>query len=451
MKTENPALTGHIVRTFFYYVLPSIVGLIAITTANLVDGIFVGNAVGADALAAITLLLPYITFLIATALMLAIGGAVTAGKFIGEDDVTSASAVFSQSLIAVVGLNMLFALLSFVFEAQLYSLLNVPDSLTGLVGEYFSVIRWVFIIQLLTMVLYYFVRADGHLSLATIALVSGAVINIALDAWFILYLDMGLAGAAYATAIAQLIQFTILASYFFSPRKTLAFTLRTNDWSILLRSAFNGLSEFVNEVSVGLLFLILNTLLLSRLGVDGIAAFTVVNFFIFVSIMLCYGIADALHLLVSQNYGAQNIARIKQFLTIALASTFALGLIIIAVVLLGQETAIAWFLNENDADVAVITSHLILIIWPLFLVNGVNIILSCYLTALHQPKPSALIALARGLVLPVSLLLVFYYLLPQDTEAFTFLIALPMAEWVAFLLAITLCYRYRPTLAANTH
>lgn len=445
MKSENPALTGRIISTFFYYVLPSMIGLVAITTANLVDGIFVGNTVGASALAAITLLLPYITFLIATALMLAIGGAVTAGKFIGEEDTNSASSVFSQSLIAIVGLNILFAVLSFVFEAQLYSLLNIPAELTSLVSEYFSIIRWVFIIQLLTMVLYYFVRADGHLSLATMALVSGAVINIALDAWFILYLDMGLAGAAYATAIAQVIQFMILSTYFLSPTKTLQFSIRTQDWSILVKSAFNGLSEFVNEISVGLLFLILNALLVSRLGVEGIAAFTVVNFFIFLSIMLCYGIADALHLLVSQNFGAKNLDRIKQFLSISLGATFTLGLIIIAVVLIWQQTAISWFLNENDADVAAITSHLILIIWPLFLVNGVNIILSCYLTALHQPKPSALIALARGLILPVSLLLVFYYLLPQDSEAFTFLIALPMAEWVAFLLAIYLCYRHRPS------
>ena len=449
MQNSNPALSGNIIATFFYYVAPSIIGLIAITTANLVDGIFVGNAVGANALAAITLLIPYFTLLIAVALMIAIGGAVSAGKSIGEDDTKTASDIFSQSLIATVFITLGFALLSLGFEQQLYSLLNIPQTLAPLVSEYFNVIRWVLIIQLLTMVLYYFVRADGHPVLATFALVSGALINIALDAWFILYLDMGLKGAAYATAIAQIVQLSLLSYYFISPKKTLCFSFWQNTWSRLFYSAYNGVSEFVNEISAGLIFLLLNNLLISRLGVNGVAAFTVANYFIFLSIMLCYGIADALHLVVSQNFGARNFKRIRQFLLTALCSSFLLGGIIITILLLWQNNAVSWFLDEKDTDIAAMTSQLLLLIWPLFLVNGINILLSCYLTAIHQPRPSALIAIARGLVLPASLLVSLYFLLPQwlittDRE-WAFLIALPVAEWSAFLLAAFLCYQYRPS------
>ncbi|PKF61556.1 hypothetical protein CW745_09490 [Psychromonas sp. psych-6C06] len=444
MQSTSPVLTGRIVSTFFYYVLPSIIGLVAITTASLVDGIFVGNAVGANALAAITLLMPYFTLMISVALMIAIGGAVSAGKFIGEQDTPSASKIFSQSLIAVVLITLFFSLLSLIFETQLFSLLNVPESMVDLVQSYFSVIRWVFILQLLTMVLYYFVRADDHLKLATTALVSGAVVNIVLDAWFILGLDLGLVGAAYATAIAQLIQFLILARYFISPRKTLIFALEKRDWHMFLRSAYNGISEFVNEASVGLLFLLLNILLISRLGIDGVAAFTVVNYFIFLSVMLSYGIADALHLLVSQNFGAKNILRMRQFLLTAISTTLALGVLIILLILIWQQTAISWFLNHDADNVAVMTSQLILLIWPLFLVNGLNIILSCYLTAIHQPAPSTIIALLRGLILPITLLLICYLLFEQHDSAFLFLIALPIAEWLAFLIALWFCYRHWP-------
>jgi putative MATE family efflux protein len=447
MHSNNPVLTGPIISTFFYYVLPSIVGLIAITTASLVDGIFVGNAIGANALAAITLLLPYFTLMISVALMIAIGGAVSAGKFIGEGDIPSASKIFSQSLIAVVAITTTFSLLSFIFEAQLFNLLNIPTSMITLVQEYFSVIRWVFILQLLTMVLYYFVRADDHLKLATTALVSGAIINIVLDAWFILSLDMGLVGAAYATAIAQLCQFLILARYFLSPKKTLMFSIQTRDWYMFVRSAYNGISEFVNEMSVGLLFLLLNILLISRLGIDGVAAFTVVNYFIFLSIMLCYGIADALHLLVSQNFGAKNILRMQQFLVTAISTTCALGGVIIFVILLWQQDAISWFLNHDADNVALLTSQLILLIWPLFLVNGLNIILSCYLTAIHQPTASAIIALSRGLILPISLLLICYFIFADSNPPFFFLIAIPIAEWLAFFIALWFCYRHWPKAA----
>ena len=112
MSTNNLAISGRVTTTFFYYVLPSIIGLVAITSANLVDGIFVGNAVGSNALAAITLMIPYFTLLISVALMLAIGGSVSAGKSIGEGNTKSASSIFSQSLIATVLINIVFALIS---------------------------------------------------------------------------------------------------------------------------------------------------------------------------------------------------------------------------------------------------------------------------------------------------------------------------------------------------
>ena len=220
MSNNNPALSGRVFGTFFYYVLPSIIGLVAITSANLVDGIFVGNAIGSHALAAITLMIPYFTLLIAVALMLAIGGSVSAGKAIGENNSKKASDIFSQALIAAVIINSLFAFASLFFEIQLFLLLNIPSEIIPLAAEYFAVIRWVFILQLTTMVLYYFVRADGHPHLATGALICGALLNIIFDAWFILSLEMGLAGAAYATAIAQIVQFLVLSRYFISKHKT---------------------------------------------------------------------------------------------------------------------------------------------------------------------------------------------------------------------------------------
>jgi len=450
MTTRNLAISGRVITTFFYYVLPSTIGLIAITSANLVDGIFVGNAVGTNGLAAITLMIPYFTLLIAIALMLAIGGAVSAGKAIGEDDIKSASTIFSQSLIASAIINLIFALASLLFSEQLFILLNIPDEIVILAAEYFDIIRWVFILQLTTMVLYYFVRADGYPFLATSALVTGAITNIVLDAWFILFLDMGLAGAAYATAIAQIIQFLILSQYFVSKKKTLIFTLIHHNWSSLFRSSYNGVSEFINEISVGIIFFILNALMITRLGVEGVAAFTIVNYFIFLSVMLSYGFADALHLVISHNYGAQQLQRVQQFLSAAVFSTVCLGLILFAVLVIWPVSILGLFINEHDIQTYQVSSELLLLLLPLFLINGTNIILTCYLTAIHQPKPSALIAITRSLILPAVFLISFYYLLPSLpissalNSEFSFLIALPLAEWCAFLLACYFCYQYRP-------
>ena len=82
--SDNPILTGPFWPVFFRYALPSVAGLLALTTANIVDGVFIGNFAGADALAALNLLIPWFTLLFGMALALAIGGTVRAGRYLGE-------------------------------------------------------------------------------------------------------------------------------------------------------------------------------------------------------------------------------------------------------------------------------------------------------------------------------------------------------------------------------
>ncbi|MEM9454520.1 MAG: MATE family efflux transporter [Myxococcota bacterium] len=448
-ESDNPILTGPVLRTFLYYALSSMIGLVALTTLSLVDGVFVGNFVGGEALAAITILVPCFTVLYAIALMFAIGGSVAAGAHIGGDDAEAASDVFSQTILGTVIMASTFALSSYAFDDVLYRLLGAPPELVPTVGEYFDVIRWALIVQLTTMVLYYFVRADGHPVLATTALLVGALGNIALDALFIVYFDMGLAGAAYAVVLSQIAQAAVLGRYFASPERTLYFRLVQRDWSRLHQAMFNGVSEFINEISVGIIFLLLNHLLIARLGVDGVASFTAVNYYIYVSLMLSYGFADALHPLASQNYGARNRQRIRQILRTALACSVGLG-VVLSAVLLGFRTSLTgWFFTTEEATVAADAAELVLVIWPVLLVNSTNIILSCYLTAIHQPKPSALVASLRGLVLPAALLLLLYVVYAARAgSSWSFLIALPLAEWATFVVAAPLVYRHRPAALA---
>jgi putative MATE family efflux protein len=438
----NRALTGPVVSTFFYYATASMLGLIAITTTSLVDGAFVGNYVGSDALAAVSLLIPCMTVLYAVALMFAIGGSVGAGKYIGEGDDAGADDVFSQTLLATLVLSTLFAVASVWFEQPLYRLLGVPAHLEPMVAQYFGVIRWVLIVQLTTMVLYYFVRADEHPALATTALVVGSASNVAFNALFVIKLELGLIGSAYGTAASQLIQCALLCSYFFSKSRSLHFVFRQTQWSKLARAAYNGVSELINELSVGVIMWLVNVLLLARLGVDGVAAFSVVNYYVFLSLMMSYGVADALHLLVSQNFGAGNRQRIRHFTSISIACSLTLGVVLATVLVVFRRTVIGWFLTSEDAAIAQHAAQLVLVIWPLFVVNATNVILGCYLTAIHQPTSSATIALLRGLVLPAGLLLSLSLL--DERTGWSFLSALPLAEWLTFAVGLVLCHRHRP-------
>ncbi|WP_297808643.1 MATE family efflux transporter [uncultured Methylophaga sp.] len=437
---DNPILTGPVISTFLRFALPSILGLLAITTASIVDGMFVGHFVSSDGLAAINLLLPYLTLIFGLALMIAIGGAVRCGHFLGQGMKEAASAVLSKCLVAVLVVGLFFMLLAWWLDQQILGLLGTPDSLVPLIMPYFHILSAVLVVQIFTMVLYYFVRQDHGQRLATTALVTGALLNILLDAWFIIVLDWGLVGAAWATAIAQGLQLVILMSFFARSQRQLHWSW-PRQWAEFKHISVNGLSECINEISGGVVILVLNWLLVTQMDVDGIAAFAVINYLIFVSLMLYYGIADALHLLVSHNHGAGNAQRILQFVFTGIAMVLLISLGLTLMLLFSPQWLTSLFLDETSAATRDLSSQFIGLVWPLFLINGVNVILSIYLTAMQKPKPSMLIAMSRGLVLPVGLL----FLLSSMLASPLFLIAMPLTEWLTFILATSLFWHFRPS------
>src|SRR5690554_1822871 len=161
-QTDNDILNGPILSTFIRFAIPSVLGLLAITTASIVDGIFVGQFVSADGLAAITLLIPFFTLVFAIALMLSIGGAVRAGNYLGQGKIDAASAVFSKCLMTVFIVGLLFMSFSLLLDRQILGLLGAPEALVTLILPYYHIICIVLVIQITSMVLYYFIRLDNR-------------------------------------------------------------------------------------------------------------------------------------------------------------------------------------------------------------------------------------------------------------------------------------------------
>lgn len=444
--SERSVLEGPVLSTFVYYAVPSLIGLVSISTASIVDGMFVSRFVGADALAAVNLLLPYFTLLFGVALMLAMGGSVRAGHSLGAGDVAAASAMFSKSLVAVVLLCSAAAIASNLYDEVLYRLLGAPTRLSPLMREYFRVISAALVVQLGTLVVYYFVRLDGRPVLATSAVVTGALANIALNALFVGYWSWGVRGAAYATALAQLLQLAVLLSHFRSGKSQLRFSALQRNWSELGRSAFSGASEFVSEVSVGVVALLLNWLMVSRVGVHGVAAFTVVNYATFASLMVYYGAADALHLVVSQNLGAGNLQRARAFLRCALVCTASFGVLLSGSLLAFGPSWVRLFVAGSRPEVGEQALALLRVMWPLLLVNGANVVFTVYLAATQRPAPASLLALSRSLVLPAAFLLGIAFLFPS----LPFVLALPLAEGFTFLLGVALLSRRNPEPALGS-
>ena len=162
--------------------------------------------------------------------------------------------------------------------------------------------------------------------------------------------------------------------------------------------------------------------------------------------MVAYGISESLQPTISKNLGARQVERIGGFLAVASKSWLLVAVFICGLMIIFPETLISVFLKEGELQTKVIAREYIHYFWPVFLFNGINIVLSSYFTTVQKPLHSMAIALARSLLFPVVCLLLLTHWL-GNIGVF---VALPVAEFLTFLLAIQLFRKNRPaTLLAS--
>jgi Na+-driven multidrug efflux pump len=377
-------------------------------------------------------------------MMLSIGGSVRAGKYLGEGNTAAASAIFSKTLLSVAVYGIVVVILGLALEEQLFAGLGATPELFPPMSEYYRVIMPFLFAQLLAMVLYFFIRLDGMPNLAATALAIGAVVNIALDYLFIAVFGWGLAGAAFATGLSLVLPVLVMLIYFFRPARRLRFSFRQNNWREVFQAAYNGISEFINAVSGAIIAFILNWMLIQRAGVNGVAAITVVNYLLVLGFMMFFAISDTIQVMVSQNFGAAKDDRIRGFLQTACCVIGVSSVAFIAVLTTVSEPLVYLFVDEhNSTEMVGLATELVSYVWPLFLFAGFNMLISGYLTAIHLPFQSGLVAASHSLIFPAGFLLLFYYLVSDHR----FVAALPVAEGFTFVLALVIFLRHRPQKA----
>ena len=425
---------------FFQYSILSVLGMLAISSASIVDGFFIGNYVGDFGLAAINITFPIFSLLFGFALMLAIGSSVTSGKLIGEGDIKSASMIFSKTIICITLFSFITSTILFLNIETILYLFGANENLTKIAIEYLSIMLIFIPFLMIGIVLDYFVRVDNRPNLAFIALLLSAFINVVLDWFMIVYLQKGIFGAALATGISQLALIFILLPHFFSKKATLKFVKPIGNYIQIIKASYNGASEFVNEISVGITTLIFNYVMIKNLGVEGIAAFAVINYLLLIGIMISFGISDSLQPIISKNFGAKENKRIEEFLKLAFATVGLVGFIMIFLIIFTPTSLANVFLEDTNYKTKEIVLNFAMFIWIAFLFNGVNLVISAYLTAIHKPLHSMIIALSRSFVFP----LIFIFILPFLFEIQGIFLAIPIAEFITFIIAIVLYKRFSP-------
>lgn len=385
-------------------VLPSVLSQVCMFLFTIVDGIFVGNGVGATALGAVNIVLPYILILSALYMLVAVGGAtVTAIRF-GRSDKEGANLAFLHAFAAIFAVSVVLTVVGVCFTRQLGYLLGANEAYIDYVTDYTF---WysVFIIPAgLSILLQFFGRNDGASMLVMVSTAVCSALNIFLDWLFVFPMQMALKGAAIATGISQTVGFLMLLSHFVLKKGDLRIRRFRPDAKlfrkILMRGAPESIAQFASPVSI----LCLNYVMLRMIGEIAVNAFSVIGYIASFSVAVFYGVSEGAQPLIGNAYGEKNESDLKFYFRVSLLIAFVGSLLLYLLFLIVSPNICRLF--GLDAETLAFTVQKL----PKYAINFVfmslNTILSAYLYSTKRTGAAVTLNLLRSFVFTVSVILI---------------------------------------------
>lgn len=416
-------------RQYLKNLLPSIMTMIFLSFYTTIDGYFVSKYAGSDALAGINIVIPVTCVIFGISVMLATGSGAIIGERMGQGKWEKVRSLFSFVCVVLLVFSLIFTITGLVFLKPIGSLLGASNRLMPHVLPYLAVIFIGTIPMAFKLFFEYLVRTDGSPKVALVMSTAGLILNVILDYMFVGPMGLGTLGAALGTTISITVS-AIIGFVYFLKDSHIRFVRPKADWRALLHSCTNGSSEMFTELSTGITTFLFNTIIFKYYGEDGIAAITIIMYIYYFFIAFYMGIAVATAPIISYNFGAGNMNKIKEtlrhsFLTIGISSI----LVCAASYLLGP--AIIGLFAE-PGHVFDLTWEGLKIFGLLFLFIGVNVFMSGYFTALGNGLISAVISLLRSLILVV----IFIFVLPAFMGVYGVWAAMPAAELVTIVVSL---------------
>lgn len=403
----NIQLSDHFTyKRIMRFTLPSIIMMIVTSIYSVIDGLFVSNIVGSNALSAINIVTPLFFIVGAFGFMLGTGGSAEVARTLGEGEKEKANKYFSMLIYSVLIIGIVLGILGFIFMRPLSLMLGASEAIIEDCVSYGRILiagSGIFMLQ--TTFQSFFIVAEKP-NMGLIFSVASGITNILLDYLFVYVMKMGIAGAAIATVCGYMVGGIIPFIYFLMPGiRTLKITKTKLYPKILLNSCINGSSEMMSNVSQSIVTILYNLQLMKIAGENGVAAITVIMYvnFIFIAIFIGFSIGTAP--IISYNYGAENHKELRNVYKKAI-TIIGIVSVVMALIATSVATQAARIFVGSNEELAIMTSHGLRIFAISFLFSGVNIFGSSFFTALCNGKISALISFLRTLVLQSIMIIV---------------------------------------------
>lgn len=390
------------------YALPAVITQIIASIYNICDRVFLGQYVGALAIAGLTVTMPIMNIIHAFGSLVGAGSGARMSIVLGKRDIRWAESILGNSMILTIFFGILFVSGYYFFSDDILSLFGASTETIAYAKEYMDIVVPGMFLTTVTFNLCNLIRSSGYAQKSMWIMLSGSIINIALDTLFICVLDMGISGAAWATTISMAISSILSLSHFVSKKSFIRF--RRHAWQPKFRIFRNilaiGVSPFTMNVAGSGVVAMLNNQLLRYGGDNAVAASGVANSFAPLIIMLVLGICQGMQPIAGYNYGARRFDRLREVYQLAMKVNIAIGCFGTLLVLTVPRYLSMAFTNDPELlDLCVPAMRLMLVMSPLI---GFTITNSQFFQSIDKPW----IAIVTSLSRQVLILLPMMYIVP---------------------------------------
>ena len=416
---------------------PSIVAQIVNILYNIVDRIFIGRIDNGEiAMAGIGVTFPIILLATAFSSLFGMGGAPRCAIKFGAGDKRGAELIMGNSFTMLIITGILLTALFYVFGEKLLWFFGASNATIGYATDYLYIYLIGTIFTQIALGMNPFINTQGFARIGMATIVIGAIINTLLDPFFIFYLGMGVKGAALATILSQAIS-AIWVVYFLTGRKTklkIRKAYLKPQLAIVGSIVALGISPFIMQSTESLVLISMNTQLAKFGGDIAIGAMTIMTSIMQLIIMPLQGLGQGLQPIVSFNYGAQQLDRVRKAIRLALIAGCSYNILLCSILMLFPSQFVRIF--NNDIQLVTVTAAAIRVYFVGIFLFGAQIICQQIFLSLGQAKVSMFIATLRKIVLLIPLT----YILPHffSDKTYGVLLAEPISDITSALTTILL-------------
>lgn len=435
MKQDNGFLgTEPVGRLLLKLALPTVAAQLINMLYNIVDRIYIGHIpkVGSLALTGVGVCMPLIMIVSAFAALVSTGGAPRASICMGKGDKDSAENILGNCFSMQILVSLILTVILLLGNRAFLMAFGASENTIEYAVSYMNIYAVGTIFVQLTLGMNAFITAQGFAKTGMLSVLIGAVSNILLDPIFIFGFHMGVRGAALATIISQTFSCIWVLSFLFGKKTTLRIRkkyMRLQS-SVFLPTLALGLATFIMQSSESVISVCFNSSLLKYGGDIAVGAMTILTSVMQFAMLPLQGLGQGAQPIISYNYGAKNVSRVKSAFKLLLKVDLAYAAILWLTVLLFPRTFASMF--TSDAALLDYTGSALRIYFAVLVIFGIQMACQMTFTSLGKAGASITVAVMRKFVLLIPLIYIMPHILSSNRT-----MAVYMAEPIADTLAVT--------------